>query len=178
MITSKGYHTLEDRGNATQIEESGPIRAKRLNIAWLGSGYYFWDTEAHWAHDWGRQYGNYLVFEASIIRNEKVYDLFGEVKHIKEFLQFASLIREMHDLSAANSILVSEVIEYVKAHTKFNDRYSAIRCADNPGKSQEIAFRRDKPERMKIGGIRVQYCLFNYDNIINGSFKLVYPENL
>ena len=43
-MTIIGYHTLEDRGNPKEILESGPKQCFRAD-AWLGHGYYFWDTD-------------------------------------------------------------------------------------------------------------------------------------
>lgn len=178
MIIDKGYHTLENRGNATEIEETGPIRAKRLDIAWLGNGFYFWDTESRWAHKWGTDYGEYMIFVADIRRDEFVYDLFGDKKHILDFLECADLVRQKTNKANRHGILVSEVIEYIKKNTNFNEEYNAIRCADYPNRPQEIAFRKGKPETLFIGGERVQYCLLNYKNIVKDSFKLFYPQNL
>jgi hypothetical protein len=176
MIINIGYHTLEDRGNATQIEESGPIGCKKVSIAWLGFGYYFWDTDIFWAHNWGKNYPAYLVFEAKIRRDENLFDLFGDVGHILQFLDCAKQVKEMQENDG--DILVPDVIEYIKARTRFTALYSAIRCADYPDRPNVISFRRGRPEKMIIGGERVQYCLLNQNNIIKNSFRLIYPENL
>ena len=42
MLT--GYHTVEDRDNPDEIEADGPFKCTRGD-AWLGPGYYFWDSK-------------------------------------------------------------------------------------------------------------------------------------
>lgn len=46
------YQTVEDRNNPSEIETEGPFLCVRNN-AWLGRGYYFWDTFVELAHWWG-----------------------------------------------------------------------------------------------------------------------------
>jgi hypothetical protein len=53
MANKKIYQTLEDRGNADDIENHGPFPCKWENT-WLGRGYYFWDTFMNNAHWWGK----------------------------------------------------------------------------------------------------------------------------
>ena len=43
MKLRKAYQTLENRNNPDQIEEQGPFLCNRKS-AWLGEGYYFWDS--------------------------------------------------------------------------------------------------------------------------------------
>ncbi len=177
MNTVRGYHTLKDKGNASQIELNGPIKCILPSRAWLGLGYYFWDTEIKWAHQWGVQYGEYLIFEALLRIDGTTFDLFGNVSHINEFLECIKIIMAQKPKDS-QEVLVPEVIEYIKAHTKFETIYNSIRCADYPNSASIIRFRKDKPEETYLGGSRVQHCLLNKNNIVSQSFKVVYPENL
>lgn len=37
------YQTVEDRNNPDDVEQHGPFLCTN-KMAWLGHGYYFWDT--------------------------------------------------------------------------------------------------------------------------------------
>ncbi len=55
------YQTVSDRDNADYIEDNAPFRCERKD-AWLGEGYYFWDTLIKNAHWWGEiAYNNEYV---------------------------------------------------------------------------------------------------------------------
>ena len=53
-MSSNLYQTLEDRSNIDYVEENGPFICRR-NSAWLGIGYYYWDTFVDNAHLWGEK---------------------------------------------------------------------------------------------------------------------------
>ena len=57
-MSTTAYQTLEDRDNPDEIETNGSYRCRSSN-AWLGIGYYFWDSNAQWANEWGeKSYSN------------------------------------------------------------------------------------------------------------------------
>ena len=60
------YQTVEDRGNPDYVEQHGPFICTNKN-AWLGEGYYFWDTIIELAHWWGN-----LCYKDSRIYNQPV----------------------------------------------------------------------------------------------------------
>ena len=45
------YQTVEDRGNPDYVEQHGPFICTNKN-AWLGEGYYFWDTNRVFTTDY------------------------------------------------------------------------------------------------------------------------------
>jgi hypothetical protein len=173
MVT-KGYHTLEDRGNAEEIEEWGPRMCFRDN-AWLGEGYYFWDGDIYWAHDWGKKVKRgYMIFEGEITIDENTYDLVGSVAHK---LEFAAIMHEIESklVKPGQTITVPKVIEYIKKYAGFP--YNSIRAADYPGsRAQQISFGGKWKEFMYLYE-RVQICLINKNNLNLHSFKVIYPDN-
>ncbi|MBK9689303.1 MAG: hypothetical protein IPO65_16695 [Saprospiraceae bacterium] len=67
MVIKTVYQTLENRGNQDYVENNGPFLCSRNN-AWLGNGYYFWDSFIENAHWWGwkvKKFTNgYFICEA------------------------------------------------------------------------------------------------------------------
>ena len=74
------YQTLEDKSNVDYVEENGPFICERRD-AWLGRGYYYWDTFVDNAHLWGKKIYNsnnkdYMICLSKVeFSNENVYDL-------------------------------------------------------------------------------------------------------
>ena len=173
MLT-KGYHTLEDRGNAAEIEEWGPKLCNK-RYAWLGDGYYFWDGDIYWAHDWGKKAKRgYMIFEGDITIDENTYDLVGRTSHK---LEFAEIIRELEStgfFKPGQVITVPEVLEYIKKYIGFP--YNAIRAADYPGsRTEQISFGGKWGEHMYLNE-RIQICLINKKNLNLQTFKVIYPD--
>ncbi len=82
------YQTLEDRDNRDDVEASGPFICKRAD-AWLGDGYYLWDTNIQWAHEWGmnsfkRNGKEYLIGKCQVDTNNNCFDLVGSVANQQE----------------------------------------------------------------------------------------------
>lgn len=167
-----GYHTLQDRGNPEEIELNGPQACYRSN-AWTGHGYYFWDTEINWAHEWGKQdptkqKTGYMIFESQLLVNENTFDLFGNVAHQKEFLTCVKIMRD----NAYQNVNVPNVIEFLKRHTDF--AYNSIRSFDDP-RPQALRYNNNRKEQISLNK-RVQICLIDKTNLILGSFKVIFPK--
>jgi hypothetical protein len=169
-----GYHTLQNRDNVDEIENSGPTKCT-TKVAWLGHGYYFWDSDIEWAHRFGksRYKEDYLIFEAEIAINQDTYDLYGNVSHRIEFREAWKLLKESGYIDSIENIRVADVLEYLKKLSKFH--YNSIRAADNPDRQNIIYFGGQKGEFMYINE-RVQICLINKTNLSLSSFRIVYPD--
>ncbi|MEQ9008714.1 MAG: hypothetical protein RLP12_12565, partial [Ekhidna sp.] len=117
--------TLEDRDNPDIIESNGPFEC-RHHGAWLGPGYYFWDTHLELGHWWG-EFGyknNYVICSAiADLNEENCFDLHGNGDHRKELTEISELIKQK---GLKKDPLVSEVIEYLKKLRIWS--YSAIRA--------------------------------------------------
>lgn len=169
----KGYHTLEDRDNFELIEERGPQLCKREN-AWLGDGYYFWDSDISWAHQWGKNYSKgYLIFEADILINELTYDLFGNTLHKNEFKSIILELINNGNFKNIETVTVPKVIEYLKKYIGFT--YNSIRAADYPKQAFKVSFGGKNGEFMYLNE-RVQVCLIDKKNLSLQSFAVIYPE--
>ena len=167
-----GYHTLQDRGNPEEIELNGPQACYRSN-AWLGHGYYFWDTEIGWAHEWGKKDTEnkdtgYMIFEAQLLIDEHTFDLFGNVAHQKIFTECAKGMKMQFN----EKIVVPEVIKYLKKYSSF--RYNSIRASDDPNPLQ-FTYNNKRTEQLSLNK-RVQICLIGKTNLILDSFKVIFPE--
>ena len=81
------YQTVEDRNNPSEIETEGPFLCVRNN-AWLGRGYYFWDTFVELAHWWGNTIyqGKYVVCQSycdGLLPD--TYDLYDDFETLRDF---------------------------------------------------------------------------------------------
>jgi hypothetical protein len=167
-----GYHTLEDRGNYIPIEETGPKPCSHSK-AWLGHGYYFWDSNIYWAHDWGRNYAKYMIFEGEIEIDENTYDLLGNISHKLEFAEMSYDLKRKNNLKPEANVIVAQVIEYIKKFVGFD--YNSIRAADYPERTSIISFGGKRGEFMYLNE-RAQICLINKNNLSLPSFKVIHPE--
>lgn len=178
MLT--GYHTVEDRNNREVILFQGPFRCERED-AWLGHGYYFWDTNLFWAHEWGqnayRKQG-YVICSGVIDNSTDVlWDLYGNVEHNLEFIAAMDTILESGLYKSEEEILASDIIDYLRMKGVF--RYSGVRVADTYNRTKQIALKhpdgRGRRAYMMIGE-RVQICLFEKSELLLRDFIIVFPE--
>lgn len=169
-----GYHTLQNRDNVDEIENSGPIKCT-TKAAWLGHGYYFWDYNIHWAHNFGRsRYGSsYMIFEAEIALNQETYDLYGNVRHKMEFKELWEELKENGYFEVGEEITVPKLIEYLKRYIGFS--YTSIRAADTPDRESVISFGGKRGEYLILNE-RVQICLITKKNLSLQSFRVIYPD--
>jgi hypothetical protein len=169
-----GYHTLQDLFNVDDIEKNGPIKCE-TKAAWLGHGYYFWDADISWGHNFGKsRYGEeYMIFEAEIVLNKETYDLYGNVLHKLEFKSLWEELRENGHFKPGEEITVPKLIEYLKRNIGFD--YNSIRAADNPDSQSVLSFGGKRGEFMYLNE-RVQICLITKKNLALQSFRVVYPD--
>ncbi|HEY8660212.1 MAG TPA: hypothetical protein VIL78_14365 [Hanamia sp.] len=119
------YQTLEDRGNPEEIEDYGPFIC-RNKYAWLGLGYYFWDSHIELGHWWGRTtYREYIICKAKGFYDEYCWDLHGNGLHRIEFENICKTIIDA-GISTEEDLLVPEVIEFLKKNKQFS--YKSIRA--------------------------------------------------
>lgn len=169
------YQTVEDRHNPDIVEQQGPFKCTNKN-AWLGHGYYFWDTFISLAHWWGENYRNgYIICESSCDGNmELVYDLVGRPELFEEIETVATIIKDHNE---AVTVYIPEVIKYLKCKTSFLKRYKAIRVnALNTLPNTEFRYKFNDKHRAFID-IRpaIQFCIFD-KSFLNSEYRIVYPE--
>lgn len=167
-MQTTGYHTLQDRGNPREIELEGPKYCYR-NDAWLGRGYYFWDTDITWAHRWKKSDNKgYMICEAQLLIDQNTFDLLGNVAHQKRFQACA----EAMSVQFKTEVTVAQVIEYLRKYSDFD--YNSIRASDDPN-PYSFSFDKKRTERLILNK-RVQICLIDKTNLILNSFRVIFPE--
>ncbi|MDD4698439.1 MAG: hypothetical protein PHR52_13000 [Fermentimonas sp.] len=172
------FHTIEDRDNPDQIESHAPFKCIR-NDAWLGDGYYFWDTFIENAHWWGKKVkpGGYVILEYQCDSNSnKLFDLQGNMNHVSQFKEIVELLRKQRLLNEKTT--VPWVIEYLKKKTDFATIYEAIRIYGHYSKSYsttvKMLFSKNKSHYLELTPA-VQLCLFDKKSLNLSIGKIVYP---
>jgi hypothetical protein len=176
MAYIDAFQTLENKNNITQVEQEGPYLCNRKD-AWLGIGYYLWDTNVQWAKDWGekayiKREKEYIIGKCTVDLSS-CFDLFGNIKHQLEFKDVSEFV-VTHKLFKGKQIIVPNLIEYMKKKGVFN--YKSIRSSDEkqPQKKDIIYFTCNKKEYVSLNN-RVQICILDKENVIKSKFKIVFP---
>lgn len=174
------YQTVGDRGNPEEVERQGPFICERDN-AWLGTGYYFWDTFIELAHWWG-DYGynrNYMICEASCDENDKIFDLVGNTDHIQILDKYSKLLKEK---KPKQTITVAFVIMHMRLILKKDFRYKAIRANGidtvNKGKLIEenrLCFNFNNRAYLDLKPA-IQICIINKKEMGLTGYKIIYPN--
>jgi len=178
------YQTLEDRNNPDYIEDNGPFICRRVT-AWLGDGYYFWDSLIELAHKWGgetyKKMGKgYIVCSAKIDGWEKCYDLLGDLEKVKEFRDISTLLLEQNIFSHSE-LLVANVLTYMRENGLFP--YEAIRVHpinsfNFAGQTQQSHLPFVKKHKAYLDMIpAVQVCLLKPNGLGLNDFKIVFPDD-
>ena len=174
------YQTLENRGNKIEVQKNGPFICKRKN-AWLGNGYYFWDSFIENAHWWGEiaYKSNYYICEANcILEDVTCFDLYGNIEHIKQFNQIKEIINKQNLTS--NNITVARIIETIKKQTNF--RFDAIRIAGNKSKAYNSKYSNITLFNVIKGNAFfdsipcIQICFIKKNSLKMSDFSLIYPS--
>ena len=174
------YQTVEDRNNPDDIERDAPYPCNAHN-AWLGNGYYFWDTLIANAHWWGRSHyhhTDYVIveFNCDSMYNGKCYDLHGNMEHLDYFNKVVEFLKEQSLFSDEDT--VSKVISYLKGKTDFSTRYEAIRAYGHQSKKNQqfVLFERNKAFGLEREPA-VQLCLFHKRSLNLSAGRIVFPED-
>lgn len=182
-MTINLYQTLRDR-NPNQIEKDGPFKCKHEN-AWLGPGYYFWDSHVELAHWWGyiahkKFKFDYIICASNATFDDKCWDLHGNGLHRKQFIEICERIVK-EGLSNKSDLLVFQVIEWAKKKNilmKFG--YEAIRAMGNDTiPSHEINVKRMKFDSKKNQYLDlyppIQVCLIEKNALNLHNYRIISP---
>ncbi|MBV2223692.1 MAG: hypothetical protein KUL74_02420 [Cloacibacterium sp.] len=175
----KAYQTLEDRTCADDIEACGPFICNHKH-AWLDEGYYFWDTNIQWAHEWGRiAYEkfdkDYTIAETQLDLGNKCFDLVGSVADKMTMIEVFEVFEKSGKIKNKNEKTLANAIRFMKKKNIFD--YFSIRSFDRKG-GIKIHYRYDKDEIGKefvILDDRVQVCVINKKEVILQPLKVIYP---
>ncbi len=177
------YQTLEDRGNPDEVELNSPYPCNWKN-AWLGSGYYFWDSFIENAHWWGkvRYQNNYIICKLSCdFDTNTCFDLVGETEHMLDFSMAIDFLKSKNLLNSKTT--VARVIAFLKANTDgFN--YEAIRVyglksiSENKEEFQKyrhhLIFEPSKHQFLDYKPA-IQICIFEKTGLNLRNPKIEYP---
>lgn len=136
--------------------------------AWLGPGYYFWDSFIENAHWWAkvRRYNGYFICEASYIHDHNyVFDLVGNSNHI---LKFKEIIEKMKQIGMVNKeTTVPRILAIMRDFPGWE--WSAIRAngiQSREKKSEynyDIMFQEGLPAFLELSPT-IQICFLNLEN--------------
>jgi len=177
------YQTLEDRNNADIIESDGPFKCNN-NQAWLGSGYYFWESFIENAHWWGREcnsYSNgYVICKANYnLDQEFCFNLIDNPDHIKNFQKTIRLLKEKGLYN--NKTTVSRIIYYLKDTLKLF-KYDATRVYGVHSKNKNSKYTFSLP--FKSHGAQyldllpaIQICFYSKkNNLYLRNYQIIFPD--
>lgn len=175
----KIYQTLTDRDNPDYIQDNGPFKCKHKK-AWLGSGYYFWDTFIENAHWWGNDSlkSPYIICEAKIsIDNTSCFDLVGNTSHMLEFEKAFEFLKKQN--LADSTTNVSRIINYLRSINTFS--YDCVRVNGINSKSKHIQPNYQlKFEMNKLPHFEykppIQFCIFNLQKLDFREYRIIYPD--
>lgn len=178
------YQTLKDKGNPDYIEDNAPFLCNWGN-AWLGEGYYFWDTFIENAHWWGevRHTTNYIIYKAECdFTTELCFDLVGETEHMLDFdesinfMKFKGLINEKTTVSRVITFLKEKVPGFnfeairvygIKSISDYNEEYKKYK--------HRLIFELKKPQYLDYKPA-IQLCLFKKNSLNLRNFKIEFPD--
>lgn len=177
--------TLQDRGheNAKMISKEGPYPCRKPG-AWLGEGYYFWDTHRELGHLWGKSAyskSGYVISEAEGRIDSTCWDLHGNGRHLKEFKEFCDFLVELK-LIKETEVTVPQVINFLKKKNQF--KYLAIRALGIKSLGWNLEDRtyvyrvKFNPETEAYLMIipPIQLCLLKKKALSLHAYHIVYPE--
>lgn len=184
MATKKVYQTLEDRDNPNEIEKNGPFKCRRNN-AWMGEGYYFWESFIDNAHWWGKECNSfedgYVICEAIYTEDEeKCFNLIDNPVHIKMFNDTKALMQEK-GLYKDGQTTVSRIIEFLRTTLKIF-KYEAVRVYGVNSKfyksnfSNQTIFDKSHPQKYLDTSLPIQICFYSTSSLNLRNFRIIFPD--
>lgn len=177
------YQTLKDKGNPDYIEDNAPFICNWGN-AWLGDGYYFWDTFIENAHWWGkvRHGDSYIICRAECdFSSDDCFDLVGDTNHMQDFAESVKFLTSKN-IANANTT-VARIITFLRKVPDFS--FQAIRVygiksiSDHKEEYEKykhrLIFEVSKPQYLDYKPA-IQLCLFNKKSLNLRNIKIEFPD--
>lgn len=170
------FQTLQDRDNADHVEKYGPFICTNSK-AWLGKGFYFWDSfieNAHWWGEQNRSNRSYIICKSTIDYNDDLcYDLHGNTETLIEFQEMINQFKELK-LLTNNSTLV-EIINFLKKRNIF--KHPSIRVSSQKFNNNQfqVKYHKKNPSWLELKPL-IQICIYNLEKVNHKSFKIIYPK--
>ncbi len=181
MAIKTVYQTLEDKGNPDYVEKNGPFSCHRKN-AWLGIGYYFWESFKENAHWWGETVykSKYFICQAHYLPDESIcFNLIDNPEHIY-------LFNNTKDEMSKNGLIipfnttVSEVLDFLRNTLKIF-KFEAIRVygvnskSFNSPYSNRTIFDTKHNTKYLDSLPAIQICFYSKTSLNLKNYTLIYP---
>lgn len=180
------YQTLKNKNNSTEVESDGPFSCNWSN-AWLGEGYYFWETFLNSAHWWGKMHclNNYFICEATCVKTEtNCFDLVGDSEHMSIFSDTVELMRKNGLIQKTTT--VPRILQYLKDDIKIFhfDATRAVGFTSIASKKSSKYLKKMLFELPKVGKVEhymhylppIQICFYKKDSMGLNGYKIIYPD--
>jgi hypothetical protein len=179
LTTKTIYQTLDDKGDPDHVENHGPFICNRKN-AWLGEGYYFWESYLNNAHWWGSSYKNrYIICEAKIESSELIcFDILDNPVHIKQLQDAALLLEEKG--TPSHQMTIGNLIQFLR-NNMMSFTYQAVRAKGEGVRSMKnvytksLLFRSGHTAYVDLNP-PIQVCLFTKRSLGFRDFRIIFPE--
>lgn len=187
MIVKKVFQTLNNLNNPSDIESDGPFICNRED-AWLGTGFYFWDSFIQNAHWWGKacNYKNgYIICQA--ICDYSDLECFDLVDNTDNLMQLNEMYEYLISQKLADSnTKVSQVLEFIrKNNAEF--RFTSVKAIGLNSKSFygdysthlifEVKKHNGKSIKKTLDLIPpIQICFYYKSSMNLREYKIVFPD--
>jgi hypothetical protein len=176
------YQTLQNWGNPQLILQEGPFICTS-DDAWMGDGYYFWDTFKELAHWWGESQhnNNYIICGGICDFDPKLcLDLHGEPEDI-------ALVSALHQVMIDENLVtdnftLNELITYMRQIGLFH--YTAIRMSvvgsftPRVWNKYIVRMHIKKDDKRFIDFLPpIQICFYEKDCMNLTEFGIFYPDH-
>lgn len=168
------FQTRKNTGNPLKIENGGPYKCVRED-AWLGQGYYFWDTFVELAHKWGKTAynNNYIICKSSCSDDNMslVYDLY-DPQTLKDLKNIT--IKIQTKMSNDRKLYMKDIINLIKSRPCFK-KYKAIRARFD----KSLTIQDNHIDVLKNTYLDltppIQWCIIDKSILFN-NYKIIYPQ--
>lgn len=154
--------------------------------AWLGNGYYFWDTFENLAHWWGESVVKkpYMVCKAVCdFSSEVCFDLHGDTEHIALFRSIADVLED--EGLADENITASDVITHLKDVLGIF-HWKAVRMmgvnSTSPRRSPNVIRRinvePNNDKQFLDCNPPIQLCIYDLSALEFKDYEIIYPTRI
>lgn len=172
------YQTLKFKDNNDEVLKHGPYCCNEKN-AWLHYGYYFWEEFTDPAHHWGKTWcsNKYIITCGEcIIYEESLFDLVGNLQHIKEMKETVQHLEEEGLVN--NQTTVAHVIDFLKKMNEFDYVATRANTTESFGKNyphMQLQYEYEKNTMLTLNPA-VQICIYDLDKAVFSDFRIFYQS--
>lgn len=171
------YQTVKDSENPDKIEQDGPILCT-ANDAWLGVGYYYWESYINNAHWWGKTHirEQYVICQSHYQKDDYCFDLIDNPEHMSILSQAINEMRK-EGLYIEGKTTVARLIEFLRGINVFHfksTRAYAIGCRSAKSEYENrVMFSEKNKAYLEVEPL-FQVCFYSKCSITD--YYIVYPD--